>query len=97
MQATSSGRSVTELLETICFHVVPMFIDLIIAFGYLWSLFGPFMGLVLATTFFTYLYVTTKLVANRAGQRRQFIAVFRKEWAAWHQSLEGWNTASVSP
>jgi ABC-type transport system involved in Fe-S cluster assembly fused permease/ATPase subunit len=95
MQATTGGRSVTHLLETICFQVVPMFVDLAIAFAYLWFLFGPFMGLVLATTFFSYLYITTKLVAMRSGRRRQFITVYRKEWTVGHQSLEGWNTASV--
>jgi ABC-type transport system involved in Fe-S cluster assembly fused permease/ATPase subunit len=95
MQAITGGRSVTYLLETICFQVVPMFIDLAIAFAYLWSLFGPFMGLILAATFFSYLYITTKLVAMRAENRRQYVAGFRKEWTIGHQSLEGWNTASV--
>ena len=95
MQATAGGRTVTDLLETICFQVVPMFVDLAIAFGYLWSLFGPFMGLVLATTFFLYLYITTKLVSRRAEQRRQYIAISREESTVGHQSLEGWSTASV--
>jgi ABC-type transport system involved in Fe-S cluster assembly fused permease/ATPase subunit len=96
IQATSGGRSVTDLLETICFQIVPMFIDLVIAFGYLWSLFGPFMGLVLATTFFLYLYITAKLLTRRADQRRQLIAVSRKECTVWHQTLDGWITASVT-
>jgi ABC-type transport system involved in Fe-S cluster assembly fused permease/ATPase subunit len=95
MQATSGGRCVTYLLDTICFQIVPMFIDVTIAFAYLWSLFGPFMGLVFATTFFSYLYITIKLVAMMAEKRRQFISVSRKEWTVGHQSLEGWITASV--
>jgi ABC-type bacteriocin/lantibiotic exporter with double-glycine peptidase domain len=95
MQVVVGGRSVTDLLETVCFQVVPMFIDLAIAFAYLWSIFGPFMGLIMATTFFSYLYITTKLVAMRAEKRRGFITNFRKEWTTGYQSLDGWNTASV--
>lgn len=41
MHAAHGGRMVTELLESICFQIVPMFIDLTIAFGYLWFLLAP--------------------------------------------------------
>lgn len=94
-QAISGGRSVADLLETVCFQVIPMFIDLIIAFGYLSSLFGPYMGLILVTEAITYLYTTTKLVALRAEKRREYVAIFRKEWTVAQQSLDGWNTASL--
>lgn len=94
-QAISGGRSVSNLLETVCFSVIPMFIDLIVAFGYLSSLFGPYMGLVLAVEAIVYLYTTTKLVAMRAEKRREYIAIYRKEWSVGQQSLDGWNTASV--
>lgn len=96
MQAATTGRSVIDLLETICFQVVPMLVDSVIAFGYLWFLFGPFMGLIVATTFFSYLYITAKLIAATAEQRRQYTAVHRKEYIVGHQSLESWNIASVS-
>lgn len=96
IQAVSGGRSVADLLETVCFQVVPMFIDLAVAFGYLWSRFGPYMGLMMVTTASTYLYVTTKLVSMRAGKRRKYIAVMRKEWQVGYDSLDGWATASVS-
>jgi ABC-type multidrug transport system fused ATPase/permease subunit len=93
--AASGGKTVTALLDTICFQVVPMSIDLAIAFGYLWSLFGPFMGLVLATTFFLYIYITIKLVSKRASQWRRYVFLHRKEYTTGHQSFEAWNTASV--
>ena len=95
-QAVNGGRSVSDLLETVCFQVVPMFIDLAVAFAYLWSLFGPFMGLMMAVTVTSYLYVTTKLIAKRAHKRREYITIFRKEWTIGQQSLDGWSTASVS-
>lgn len=94
-QAISGGRSVSDLLDTVCFQVFPMFIDLSIAFGYLWSLFGPYMGLIMACTVISYLYLTTKLVAMRAEKRREYITIYRKEWTVGQQGLDGWNTASL--
>ena len=94
-QAVHGGRSVSDLLETVCFQVVPMFIDLTVAFAYLWSLFGPYMGFIMAVTVISYFYITTKLVAVRAGKRRDYVTVYRKEWTVGQQSLDGWSTASV--
>ena len=96
-QAIHGGRSVADLLETVCFQVIPMFIDLAIAFAYLWSLFGPYMGLMMAATVLSYLYITTKLYARRASKRRDYITIYRKEWTIGQQSLDGWSTASVRP
>jgi ABC-type transport system involved in Fe-S cluster assembly fused permease/ATPase subunit len=73
-----------------------MFIDLAVAFAYLWSLFGPYMGFIMAVTVILYLYITTKLVSVRAGKRRDYITLYRKEWTVGQQSLDGWSTASVS-
>jgi ABC-type transport system involved in Fe-S cluster assembly fused permease/ATPase subunit len=94
-QAVHGGRSVSDLLETVCFQVIPMFIDLSIAFAYLWTLFGPYMGFIMAVTVISYLYITTKLVAVRAEKRRDYVTVYRKEWTVGQQSLDGWSTASV--
>jgi len=96
LQAIRGGGNVADLLEMICFQVIPMFIDLGIAIAYLWSLFGPYMGLMIATTATSYFYVTTKLVSMRAQKRRDFITVMRKEWTTGYSSIDGWNTASVS-
>ena len=94
-QAVHGGRSVSDLLETVCFQVIPMFIDLSVAFAYLWTLFGPYMGFIMAVTVISYLYITTKLVAVRAEKRRDYVTVYRKEWTVGQQSLDGWSTASV--
>jgi len=72
-----------------------MFIDLTVAFAYLWSLFGPYMGLLMVATVVSYLYITTKLYSLRASKRRDYITIYRKEWTIGQQSLDGWGTASV--
>lgn len=94
-QAINGGQSVASLVETVLFQIIPMFIDLAVAFGYLWKVFGPYMGLVMVCFVVTYLYTTTKLVALRAEKRRDYITIYRKEWTIGQQSLDGWNTASL--
>jgi ABC-type transport system involved in Fe-S cluster assembly fused permease/ATPase subunit len=94
-QAIHGGRNVADLMETICFQVVPMFIDLAVAFIYLWSLMGPYMGMIMLSTVVLYLWLTTKLYAQKADKRREYITVFRKEWTVAQQSLDGWTTASL--
>ncbi|RDL42197.1 p-loop containing nucleoside triphosphate hydrolase [Venustampulla echinocandica] len=95
IQAVNGGRSVADLLETVCFQVIPMFIDLAVAFIYLWSLFGPYMGLMMGATVTSYLYITTRLVSRRSNKRRNYIAAMRKEWSVGYSSLDMWNTASL--
>ncbi|KAL5314080.1 hypothetical protein ACEPPN_018504 [Leptodophora sp. 'Broadleaf-Isolate-01'] len=94
-QAVHGGRSVTELLDIVCFQVVPMFIDLAAAFGYLWLLFGAYMGLIMVSTVVSYLYITTKLYSRRSEIRREYITIYRREWTMGQQSLDGWSTASL--
>ncbi|TVY75636.1 Heavy metal tolerance protein [Lachnellula suecica] len=95
INAINGGKNVAELLDTICFQVVPMFIDLGIAVAYLWAIFGPYMGLIIALTAISYFYITTKLVSQRAQIRRDYITLMRKEWTVGYSSLEGWSTASL--
>lgn len=96
MQAIHGGRSVSDLTEVICFEIFPMLIDLLIAFSFLWSLFGPYMSLILVTTVITYIYTTMKLLTTKADNRRDYITFFRKKWAIGQQSPNGWVAASVS-
>lgn len=96
MQAFHGGRSIFSLVEQVLFKVIPMFIDLTVAFWYLSLVFGPFMGLVMITFVATYLYVTTKMYNLKAAEkRREYIAHWRKEWEVGHASISGWNTASL--
>jgi ABC-type transport system involved in Fe-S cluster assembly fused permease/ATPase subunit len=95
-QAVLQGRSITGLVDTICFQLIPMFIDLILVFAFLYYLFGPYMALNLAITTLFYLYTTTKLVKITQARRRDYILFWRKEWRSAHNSLDNWRVASVS-
>lgn len=95
LNAVTGSNAVTELLELVCFQVLPMFIDLAVAVAYLGSLFGPYMGLMIAATGISYFYVTTKLVSIRAPKRRDYMDIRRKEVNVGYSSLDSWTTASV--
>lgn len=95
-QAIHGGKSVLSLVELVCFEVLPMFIDLSLAFLLFWSLYGPYMGLLVTTVSAMYMYTTSKMIAMRSELRRQYIIHFRKEWSAAQSSIDGWVTASVS-
>ncbi|RAL65174.1 hypothetical protein DID88_001280 [Monilinia fructigena] len=55
-QVVNGGRSVADLMEMLCFQVIPMLIDLVIAFVY-FGAFGPYMFLVLVVTFVSYMSI----------------------------------------
>ncbi|CAD6446777.1 667ed1b0-020b-4902-9903-7959be693581 [Sclerotinia trifoliorum] len=93
-QVVHGGRSVADLMEMLCFQVIPMLIDLVIAFIY-FGAFGPYMFLVLVVTFVSYMYATVKLISMRANQRRDYITFYRKEWTVGQESLDGWTTANL--
>jgi ABC-type transport system involved in Fe-S cluster assembly fused permease/ATPase subunit len=94
-QAVHQGRSVTGLVDTVCFQLIPMFIDLVVVFVYLYYVFGPYMALIPAFTTITYIYCTTKLVSMAATRRREYITDYRKEWTDANSSLGNWRVASV--
>jgi ABC-type transport system involved in Fe-S cluster assembly fused permease/ATPase subunit len=95
-QSVMKGGSIRELLDKIIFNLIPMFIDLILVFAYLYYLFGPFMALTLAATIFFYLYTTAKLTSMSQARRRTYITYYHKERYSSYNSVDNWRTASVS-
>lgn len=93
-QAIRQGRSVSSLMEMICFKVLPTFIDLAVAFTYLYWLFGPYMALLTGAITVLFLWATTKLMAFAIPSRRIFIKAMRKEAITVHQGFDGWQNAS---
>lgn len=90
------ARCVTSLMETICFQVLPMLLDLVVAFAYLYYLFDAYMALIVATVMIAYLYLTTKMVAMKTSKFRQYISGSRKEYMTCIRGLDGWLNAAVS-
>jgi ABC-type transport system involved in Fe-S cluster assembly fused permease/ATPase subunit len=94
-QAVFQGRSITGLVDTVCFSVLPMFVDLFLVGGYLYFLFGPYMTLDLLVTTLFYIYTTTKLVSMAQERRRTYITHYRKEWTSAYSSIGNWRVSTV--
>jgi ABC-type transport system involved in Fe-S cluster assembly fused permease/ATPase subunit len=95
-QALRDAKSIIKLVETVCFEVAPNSIDLMLAFAYLSSAFGPYVGLVTAYTAIAFVYATAKIVAKRADPYRAYVDTHRKDYSLGYQGLDNWDTAQVS-
>jgi hypothetical protein len=79
LSALSKGSSINTFLEQVTFQVVPMLIDLVIAFGYFLVEFDAYYALVVGISTFGYLYVTIRMAQWRAEIRRQMVNASRQE------------------
>jgi hypothetical protein len=73
-QTINLGHSVNNLLETILFQIIPMLVDLAVAFAYLYYLFGVYMALVVAAVVLAYLWASTYFNARQITVRRGLVA-----------------------
>ncbi|KAJ5698879.1 hypothetical protein N7462_000884 [Penicillium macrosclerotiorum] len=92
LSALSKGSSINTFLEQVTFQVVPMLIDLIIAFGYFLIAFDAYYALVVGISTFGYLYVTIRMAQWRAEIRRQMVNASRQEDAVKNDSMVSYET-----
>ncbi len=79
LSALSKGNSINTFLEQVTFQVVPMLIDLCVAFGYFLIRFDAYYALVVAIVTFCYLYITIRMAQWRAEIRREMVNYSRQE------------------
>ena len=94
VQAISKGESIAELLESVCFHAIPMLIDLAVAFLYLSYAFGAYEGFITLTTAITFLYSTSRLVGGLRQSRRFQLSALYEEHFIRLAGIQGWHTVS---
>ena len=93
-KSIEQGKSVNELLETLLFDVLPMLVDLFVAFAYLYYLFGAYMTLIVGTTTVFYLWISTYFTAMQSNTRRRERDISRKEYQILYDSMGNWKTVS---
>lgn len=79
LSALSKGASINTFLEQVTFQLVPMLIDLVVAFGYFLVAFDAYYALVVAIITCAYLYITVRLAQWRADLRREYVNLNRVE------------------
>ncbi len=74
--AIGSGQSISNMLESICFQAVPMVIDLVVAFAYLSSKFGPYEGFITIATGVAFMQAVAHMIATYKEKRKQRVKAY---------------------
>lgn len=88
------GRSVIELLETLLYRIVPMFMDLFIACIFVYYLFDAYMVLIVTSTMVLYLWASIYFTMLNASARRQQLVSVRRAYQVLFDTMGGWRTVS---
>lgn len=71
--AISQGNSVSNMLESICFQAIPSVIDLVVAFSYLSSKFGPYEGFITIATGIAFIQAVAMMIGNYKEKRKTMV------------------------
>lgn len=88
------GRSINSLVDMLCFQLIPMFVDLWIAFGYFYYLFNAYMSLIVAVVSVTYMWTTIKLSNRKLEVRREIVKAARAQGHQMSETVGNWTTVS---
>ncbi|KAL8669122.1 MAG: hypothetical protein Q9168_006274 [Polycauliona sp. 1 TL-2023] len=91
-QTITQGGSISNLLDMVCWRFCPKLLDIIIGYGYLYHLFGPYMALLAAATTVAYLSSAAQLNSKVSKYRRDYVRLVRKEYQIMYDSVGSWAT-----
>ncbi|KAL2165743.1 hypothetical protein VTG60DRAFT_3867 [Thermothelomyces hinnuleus] len=92
LSALNKGGAINQFLEQVTFQVVPMLVDLLVAIIYFYVRFGSLHSLFVSIITFCYLYMTIRMAATRADQRRDIVNADREEEAVKNDSITSYET-----
>ncbi|KAJ4286028.1 ATP-binding cassette-type vacuolar membrane transporter Hmt1 [Collariella sp. IMI 366227] len=92
LSALNKGASINQFLEQVTFQVLPMLVDLLVAIIFLYVKLGPMYALFVSIITFYYLYLTIRMAATRADQRRDMVNADREEEAVKNDSIMSYET-----
>lgn len=92
LSALNKGASINGFLEQVTFQVFPMLVDPIIAIIYLACAFNSVYAVCVSIMTFTYLFLTIRMAATRADQRRDMVNANREEEAVKNDSIVSYET-----
>ncbi|KAL7628020.1 hypothetical protein AAE478_002216 [Parahypoxylon ruwenzoriense] len=93
--AISNGTSISNMLESICFQALPMMIDLVIAFTYLSTKFGPYEGFITIATGTAFIQTATHIIASYKERRNKMVKTYFEEHYVRQAGIQGWQTVSA--
>ena len=94
-KSIGQGHSLTSMVEIIMFKVVPMLVDLGVAFVYLCWVFGPYMALIVAATTLIFAWTSAYFIDRQTEPRRRQIGLSRKEYQHMYDTVGGYVQMTV--
>lgn len=94
MAAMDAGGSLSNMLESICFHAVPMLIDMIVASVYLSLTFGPYEGFITIATAILFFHVAGRMISALKIARRKEVSAHFDKHNALQAGIQGWSTVA---
>ena len=95
-RAVDRGYNVTTLLEFGLFGLGPLLLDIVIAVGYLYILFGPYMGLIAVAMAVTYFLTSSRLSSALDDKWKKYLDRCETTWSTVYGAVAHWYTVSVS-
>ncbi|KAK3944616.1 hypothetical protein QBC46DRAFT_157139 [Diplogelasinospora grovesii] len=92
ISALNKGASINQFLEQVTFQVLPMLADLLVAIVFFYVKFGSMYALFVSVITFYYLYLTIRMAARLADQRRDMVNADREEEAVKNDSIASYET-----
>ncbi|KXJ91797.1 hypothetical protein Micbo1qcDRAFT_203846 [Microdochium bolleyi] len=93
--AISHGTSISNMLESLCFQAIPMMIDLVVAFSYLSSKFGPYEGFITMATGLAFIQAAAQMIAGFQDRRKKMVKAYFEEHYIRQAGIQGWHTVSA--
>ncbi|KAL1958250.1 hypothetical protein VTO42DRAFT_4758 [Malbranchea cinnamomea] len=88
------GQSVKDVVSSICFRVIPMIVDLVLAVSVLYYIFDAYMALIVAAVALIFVWSSGKIVAKQRETRRKWIKKRSDEFTVLTESTSNWKTVS---
>lgn len=92
--AVQNSDSISGMLNTVCFELIPNIIDVGIAFIYLTAKFGPWEGLITIGTSTMFIYLATSTIARSRAARQACNKAYYDEWYIMNSGFTGWSTVA---
>ncbi|CAG7563460.1 unnamed protein product [Fusarium equiseti] len=94
MKAIEQGEALTNVLDTLVIELLPTFVDLMIAFIFLYWKFNSYVALAMA--FAATMFITLEVYATswNLDNRRESSKSKREETRVMHQAVQGWQTVT---
>ncbi|RGP73155.1 hypothetical protein FLONG3_6471 [Fusarium longipes] len=94
MKAIEQGEALTNVLDTLLIELLPTFIDLMIAFIFLYWKFNSYVALAMAAAATAFITFEVHATSWNLENRRESSKSKRDEVRVMHQAVQGWQTVT---